>query len=272
MLAAMSTNEPELIVELRERVKILRINRPEARNALNPSVIAGLGNELSSADDDERVGAIIITGTGDRAFCAGMDLRGFATGETVGATPEIDQAERERGAAGFMRFSSGELKKPVIGAANATAVGGGFELLLSCDMVVASEAASFALPEVKRGLFATGGGVQIGRRLPIALAMELTLTGDMVDAPRALAMGLINKVVPPESVLDEAIALAERVAANGPLAVSASKRLVRTYFNEGLAAGRQLQSELQPAVFGSEDAKEGSLAFLERRPPVWRGR
>lgn len=257
---------------MRGRVLVLRINRPEARNALSPGVIAGLGNALLDAEDDDGVGAVVITGTGDRAFCAGMDLRNFATGQTVEGAPPPDEATAARGSSGYMKLIREGVDKPVIGAANATAVAGGFELLLACDMVVASENAVFGLPEVKRGLFAAGGGLQLSRRVPIGLAMELALTGDTVPAERAQSMGLINAVVPADRVLEEAIALAERIAANGPLGIAASKRIMRTAFNEGPAAAWELQSELHSVVFGSEDAKEGALAFIERRTPVWKGR
>jgi enoyl-CoA hydratase/carnithine racemase len=268
----MTSNEPDLVVELRGRVLVLRINRPEARNALSPGVITGIGNAMADVDSDDRVSVVVITGTGDRAFCAGMDLRGFATGQTAGSSAPPDAEAVAEGTANYVRFIREGISKPVIGAANATAVAGGFELLLACDMVVASENALFGLPEVKRGLFAAGGGMQLGRRVPIGFALQLALTGDMIDAQKAAVMGLVNMVVPPDQVLAEAVALAERIAANGPLAVAATKRLMRTAFNDGPAAGWELQSELHPGVFGSDDAKEGALAFVERRQPVWRGR
>jgi enoyl-CoA hydratase len=138
-------------------------------------------------------------------------------------------------------------------------------------MVVASEQAAFGLPEVKRGLFAAGGGVFISTRIPLAVALELTLTGDPVDAHRALALGLINQVVPAGEVLDAALALAARIARNGPLALRATKQLVRTASTD-LSRARELQATLQPEVFGSADAKEGATAFVERRDPVWTGR
>jgi enoyl-CoA hydratase/carnithine racemase len=182
--------EPVLVSEQRGAVRVLRLNRPAARNALNPELMSELGLALTAAENDPEVRCVILTGTGDRAFCAGMDLRAFAER----GTPSPRNTE---GAAAFGRFIQGKVSLPVVGAANATAVAGGFELLLGCDVVVASDQASFGLPEVKRGLFAAGGGVFISTRIPLAVALELTLTGDPVDAQRALALGLINRVVPP---------------------------------------------------------------------------
>jgi enoyl-CoA hydratase len=255
----------ELVVTTNGAVRILRINRPEARNALNGAVIAGLGRGLDEADQDPDVRAVIVTGTGDRAFCAGMDLRSFANDEQPGGgDPDASR--------GYARFLREGISKPVIGAANATAVAGGFELLLACDLVVASEDARFGIPEVKRGLFAAGGGVGLGRRLPMAVALELGLTGDTVDASRAFALGLVNRLVPADRVLDDAVELANRVAENGPLAVRVTKRLMW----EALDVSRDQMWELTAAahaeVFESEDAKEGARAFVERRPPQWTGR
>lgn len=257
----------EIEQERRGPVQILRINRPEARNSLNPVVIAGIGNGVAAADADPEVRAVVITATGDRAFCAGMDLRGFAQGRS-GTRNE----EEERGLAAYLSFVRKGVSTPVIGAANATAVAGGFELLLACDMVVASRAAKFGLPEVKRALFAASGGVFLGNRIPLAVALELTLTGDNITAERAFELGLVNRLVDPERVLDEAVALAEVVAANGPLGVAVTKRLVRAAAAEPAAEIWALQDELQPAVFNSVDAKEGATAFVERREPVWQGR
>jgi enoyl-CoA hydratase/carnithine racemase len=255
--------EPVLVKERRGAVSILRLNRPEARNSLNPELLTGIGLGMVEAENDPDVRAVVLTGTGDKAFCAGMDLRAFAEGGSVGGSPE--------GMKGFVRFTQGDIGVPIVGAANATAVAGGFELLLGCDVVVASEAASFGLPEVKRGLFAAGGGVFISTRIPLAVALELTLTGDPIDASRAALLGLINQVVAPGEVLDAAIALAERIARNGPLALRATKELVRTASTD-LEKARGLAAEWQPEVFGSEDAKEGATAFIEKRDPVWKGR
>ncbi|TFV88874.1 enoyl-CoA hydratase-related protein [Blastococcus sp. CT_GayMR16] len=257
----------EVEKERRGAVQVLRINRPEARNSLNIGVLAGLGNGIAEADADPEIRSIVITATGDKAFCAGMDLRGFAEG-TGGAQSDEDKA----GLAGYQRFVREGVDTPVIGAANATAVAGGFELLLACDMVVASSAARFGLPEVKRSLFAAGGGVFLGGRIPLAVALELTLTGDYVAAERAFQLGLINRVVAPEQVLDEAVALADLISANGPLGVQATKRLVRAAAVLPADQVWALQAELQPEVFNSVDAKEGATAFIEKRAPVWQGR
>jgi enoyl-CoA hydratase len=253
--------------ERRGSILILRINRPEARNALNPAVLRGIGEGIAGADADPDVGAVIITGTGDRAFCAGMDLRAFATRGS-----DTPSEEDRKGTAAYTTFIREGSAKPVIGAANATAVAGGFELLLACDMAVAAEDARFGLPEVKRALFPAGGGVFLSRRIPMAVAYELTLTGETFDAQRAYALGLINRVVPREQVMDEAVALAESITANGPLAVKAIKQLVKGAATLPPAEAWAMQAEMHPVVFGSEDAKEGATAFIERRPPKWQGR
>ena len=165
----------------------------------------------------------------------------------------------------------GEVTIPVIGAANASAVAGGLELLLACDIIVASSAAQFGLPEVKRGLFAATGATSLGTRIPLAVALELTLTGDTVDAQRAYDLGLVNVVVPPDQVLAKALDYAERIAANGPLGVAATKELVLLGVTDH-ARALERRAELQVSVFGSEDAREGALAFVEKRPAVWQGR
>jgi enoyl-CoA hydratase/carnithine racemase len=258
-----ATAEPVLVSEQHGAVRVLRLNRPEARNALNPELIDALGTALIAAEAAPDVRCVILTGTGDRAFCAGMDLRAFA----AGGSPMRSAGD---GAAGYARFSRGELGVPVVGAANATAVAGGFEVLLGCDVVVASDKAVFGLPEVKRGLFAAGGGVFISTRIPLAVALELTLTGDPISAERALALGLVNAVVPPAEVMDTALRMAERIARNGPLALRATKEIVRTA-NTNLAKAQELQAKWQTEVFGSADAREGATAFIERRDPVWTG-
>ncbi len=259
------SDEPAVVREQRGNVLVLRINRPEARNALNGDVMGGIGAGIKDAEADPDIRAVVLTGTGDRSFCAGMDLRRFAEGG-------MPTASDPEAMAAFGRFfSGGDVAVPIVGAAQATAVAGGFELLLHCDVAVVSEDAKFGVPEVKRGLFAAGGGVYISQRIPLAVALELTLTGDLIDAHRAFSLGLVNQVVSADKVLDSAIELAERIAKNGPLALVATKQIVRAAMTDADKA-RALMMEWQPKVFGSEDAKEGSLAFIEKRDPVWKGR
>jgi enoyl-CoA hydratase/carnithine racemase len=255
---------PELVRERQGSIVVVRLNRPESRNALTPGLVSGLGTAVVEAESDPEVRAVVLTGTGDRAFCAGMDLRSFVGGDIPG--------ERgDGGDTGFMRLIRGEVGVPIVGAANGSAVAGGFELLLACDVVVASSAARFGLPEVKRGLFAAGGGTLIGTRVPLAVALEMSLTGDSIDAARAYELGLVNAVVAPDEVLRAGIDVAERIAANGPLAIAATKELVRMAVTDP-AGARKRQSEWQDVVFNSDDAKEGARAFVEKREPVWRGR
>ena len=256
----------ELVTKRRGAVLVARLNRPEARNALNPALMRAIGAAVIEAEGDPEIRPVVVTGTGDRAFCAGLDLRSFAAGEQEGLGGD-DAAMRA-----FTRLLAGEVTVPLVGAANATAVAGGFELLMGCDVIVASSEAKLGLPEVKRGLFpASPGTVLLGTRLPLSVALEMTLTGDPIDADRAQALGLINAVVPPAEVLTVALDYAERIAANGPLALAAIKELVRIGVADAARAADRLR-ELQPQVFESEDAKEGAMAFIEKRPPVWRGR
>jgi enoyl-CoA hydratase len=191
-----------------------------------------------------------------------MDLKSFAAGMTI---------EPGAGMDAFQRLLHGQVTVPIVGAANGTAVAGGLELLLASDLIVLAEGAQVGIPEVKRGLLAAGGGTFLATRIPLSIALELALTGDTIDADRALALGLANAVVPADKVLPTALAYAARIAANGPLAVQATKELVRMGANEGPAAWERLR-EWQPVVFGSEDAREGAVAFIERRDPVWRGK
>jgi enoyl-CoA hydratase/carnithine racemase len=254
----------ELVQERRGPISILRLNRPEARNALTSGLVVLLGAAILEAESDPGIRAIVLTGTGDRSFCAGMDLRSFSEGDVPGGGGE-------EATEGFFRLLRGEVTVPIVGAANGTAVAGGLELLLGCDIVVAADRAMFGLPEVKRGLFAAGGGTSIGARIPLAVALEMALTGTSIDAARAYEIGLVNAVVPSEDVVRRAIELAEQVAANGPLGLAATKELVRLSVTDPDAARDRL-ADWQAVVFSSDDAKEGALAYIEKRPPVWRGR
>ena len=259
------TDEPILVRERRGNVLVLRLNRPEARNAFNPALMGELGTSLAEAETDSDIRAVVLTGTGDRSFCAGMDLREFSEG---GSGRPGGSAEGE---AAFTRFFGGDgIDVPVIGAAQATAVAGGFELLLNCDLAVVSEDAKLGLPEVKRALFAAGGGVYLSNRIPLALALELTLTGEYISAQRAYEIGLVNRVVPATEVVDAAVELAGTIARNGPLALRATKEVVRLASTD-MAAARERFGEWMPKVFGSRDAQEGASAFVEKRDPVWKG-
>ena len=253
----------ELVRDRRGAVLVARLNRPDARNALTPGLLRAISAAIVDAEADPEIRAVVLTGTGDRAFCAGMDLRAFAAGEQAGIGD--DEATR-----GFFRLIEGETTIPVVGAANGTAVAGGFELLLACDVIVASLEAELGLPEVKRGLFPAGGGTFLGTRVPLGIALEMTLTGDAISAGRAYDLGLVNAVVRPDEVIGTAVAFAERIAANGPLAVAATKELVRMSAADAARAWARL-GELQTVVFTSEDAKEGAMAFIEKRPPQWTG-
>jgi enoyl-CoA hydratase/carnithine racemase len=254
----------ELVRERRGTVLLLRLNRPEARNALTPQLLTGIGAALIEAESDPGVRAVVLTGTGDRAFCAGMDLRAFAAGVEMGADPD-------EGTAAYYRLLQGRISVPLVGAANGAAIGGGLELLLGCDVIVASAQATFGFPEVKRGLFPAGGGTFIGTRIPPGVALELVLTGDPVDAARAYQIGLVNAVVPAVEVLDAAVGFAERIAGNAPLGVAAAKELIRLGVADADAAATRLR-EWQAVVFASADAKEGARAFVEKRRPDWQGR
>lgn len=254
----------ELVRERRGKVLVLRLNRPQARNALTMELIAELGDAIAEAESDPEIRVVVLTGTGDRAFCAGMDLRAFAGGEQM-------PAGAAEALARFHRLLQGEVTVPLVGAANGSALAGGFELLLGCDLIIASSEAAFGLPEVKRGLFAAGNGTAIGTRIPLSVALELTLVGDSINAQRAYDLGLVNAVVDPAAVLDVALEYAERIARNAPLSVGVTKELVRLAVTDTARAGERVE-ELRPVVFASEDAKEGAIAFVEKRTPVWRGR
>ena len=254
----------ELVCERRGAVLVARLNLPDARNALTPSLIRSIGAAIVDAEADPDIRAVVLTGTGDRAFCAGMDLRAFAAGEQTGLGD--DDAGRA-----FLRLTEGTVAIPLVGAANGAALAGGFELLLGCDLIVASSEAKFGLPEVKRGLFPAGGGTFLGTRVGLGIALEMALTGDPISAERAADLGLVNAVVPPDEVLGHAASVAERIAVNGPLAVAAAKELVRLGVSDP-ARARQRLHELRDVVFNSEDAKEGAMAFVEKRTPAWRGR
>jgi enoyl-CoA hydratase len=251
----------------RGAVEVLTLNRPERSNALSSELLGALDKAFGELADDADVRAVVLTGAGEKVFCAGMDLKDFAANSN-GEAPPDDVPDDTRTPHSFV---PSDFPKPVVAALNGTAVGGGFELMLECDLVVAAAHARFGLAEVKRGLLPGGGGTLLATRIPLALALEITLTGDTFDAERAREIGLVNRVVPGPEVLDEATALAGRIAENGPLAVAVIRRLVRAGAVDGGQAAWASRGELRQ-VFGSEDAREGAQAFVEKRAPRWVGR
>ena len=254
----------EVLRERRGRVEILTINRPEARNAINGAVSVGMARALDELTDDPEVAVVIVTGAGDKAFSAGMDLKAFASGE--GGTIM-------KGSGGFGGITLRKFPKPLVAAANGSALAGGLEIMLSCDLVVAAEHAAFGIPEAKRGLIAGAGGLlRLPKRLPLAVALELALTGDPIDAARAYTLGLVNRVVPGPKVLEEAVALAERIAENAPLALRYSKDVMMRAAEVSEEEGWAINQAAVDVVFTSADAMEGPVAFAEKRPPRWQGK
>jgi crotonobetainyl-CoA hydratase len=247
---------------------VITINRPDARNAINAAVSIGVGDALDEAQNDPDVRAVVLTGAGDKSFCAGADLKAIARRESI-----YHPDHSEWGFAGYVQHF---IDKPTIAAVNGIALGGGTELALASDLVVADERATFGLPEVKRGLVAAAGGVfRIMDHLPRKVAVELLLTGEPLTARDALAWGLINQIVTQGSVLDAALALASRVTVNAPLSVQASKRIAYGV-DDGVITGDEpgwdrTVREMRTLI-RSEDAREGPLAFAEKREPVWKAR
>lgn len=252
---------PEVLTDAADGILTITINRPEAKNAMTLAaarLIAAALDELD-ARDDLRLG--ILTGAGG-SFCAGMDLKGFLRGER----PSLP----DRGFGGLTRQPP---RKPLIAAVEGYALAGGFELVLACDLVVAAENAQFGLPEVKRGLAATAGGlIRLPRLLPPRIAMELILTGDMFPAARAHQFGLVNRLTAPGGALEEARRLAATIAGNGPLSVAAAKRVVVESADWASHEFWERQAALTDHIFSSADAREGAAAFAEKRKPVWQGR
>ncbi|MGU3654630.1 crotonase/enoyl-CoA hydratase family protein [Mycolicibacterium sp. A43C] len=259
---------PGALTERRGNVLIITINRPDARNAVNAAVSTAVGDALQAAQDDPDVRVIVLTGSGDKSFCAGADLKAISRGENL-----FHPEHPEWGFAGYVRHF---VDKPTIAAVNGTALGGGTELALASDLVVAEERAKFGLPEVKRGLIAGAGGVfRIVAQLPQKLALELVFTGEPLSSADALKWGLINKVVPDGTVVDAALELAERIAVNAPLAVRASKRVSYGAVDGVVAADepfwKQTFGEFA-TLLKTEDAMEGPLAFAQKREPVWKAK
>ena len=251
----------EVLVERHGAVQVITINRPEARNALNGAVAAGVRDAVDELDADAGLRAGVLTGAGG-TFSSGMDLKAFLAGD-VPSFPG-------RGLCGITQTPP---RKPLVGAAEGWALAGGFELLLACDLVVAGASARLGTSEVKRGLVAAAGGAMLlPQRVPRALALEMLLTGDPVDAARAAEIGLVNHVVADGQAAAAATELAERIAANGPLALIATKQIAYGGGDWPAEQRWDRMAALVAPVFVSEDAREGARAFAEKRPPAWQGR
>jgi enoyl-CoA hydratase len=249
-----------VVVERRGHVQVITISRPEARNALDGAAARALAAAADELDGDDALRVGVLTGAGG-TFCAGMDLKAWMRGDK----PMIPGR-------GFGGITITPPRKPLIAAVEGYALAGGFELMLACDLVVAAAGSKFGVPEVKRALVAGGGAaLLLPRRIPFATAMELLLTGEQITAARAAELGLVNRLVPDGTALDGALALAELVAANGPLAVAVTKQIARAQADWTVEEGWHRQEELFKPVFESADAREGATAFAEKRAPVWRG-
>ncbi|WP_293783991.1 crotonase/enoyl-CoA hydratase family protein [uncultured Aeromicrobium sp.] len=260
-MTAAPISAPELHVEERGRVLVLTMDRPQARNAMSMTMAHQIAEALEEFDRRADLSVAVITGGGG-TFCAGMDLKGFARGER----PVVEG----RGFAGIVKRPP---VKPIIAAVEGYALAGGFEIVLSCDLVVASREATFGLPEVKRGLTAAAGGLlRLQHRVPYHLAMELVLTGRMWPATEAHEAGLVSRLADAGGALDAALELAEQIAENAPLALAASKRVLVESVDWPLAEKFDRQEAIVNPVRESEDAKEGARAFVEKRAPQWSGR
>jgi enoyl-CoA hydratase len=246
--------------ECNDGVAVIALNRPRVRNAVNAEVARRVCEAVDEIEQRRDVRVVVLTGAGD-TFCSGMDLKAFLAGERASIPGR-----------GFAGFTARPPQIPTIAAVEGAAVGGGCELALACDMVVASETARFGVPEVKRGLVAVGGALlRMPQRLPYQIAMELILTGNMIEAPRAYEVGLANRLTSAGAALDEAMVLARQIAANGPLAVKASKEIVLRSATWTAEEAFDAQLAMASVASNSEDAKEGARAFAEKRRPVWRG-
>jgi len=257
----MSTSQPAVLTERRDRVLVITLNRPDQRNAVNAAVAEGIAAALDELDADAELSIAVITGAG-KGFCAGMDLKAFVAGESPYAG--------DRGFAGITQRAS---VKPLIAAVEGFAVAGGLEVALSCDLIVAAQGARLGIPETKRGLVAAGGGLlRLPRVLPRNVAMEMALTGEPIAAERGHELGLVNRLAEPGKALDTALDLAGQIAQNGPLALAASKRILTESADWPDAEFFERQGQIAGPVLASEDAREGSTAFAEKRAPVWKGR
>jgi enoyl-CoA hydratase len=252
-------------VELEQRgpYAVIKINRPEARNAINGEVAQGIEDAIDKVEADDAVWVGILTGE-PPVFSAGADLKAINAGNAA-------DLQTKRG--GFAGIVQRERTKPIIAAVDGPALAGGTEIVLACDLVVASSRATFGIPEVKRSLVAAAGALfRLGRKLPFNVAMELALTGDPITAEVAHQHGLVNRLVEPGEALDTAIALAGQICANAPVAVRESRKVVIEATHAPDEVGWKMSLEGMAAAMRSDDFREGLIAFIEKRPPQWQGR
>ena len=247
-----------------DHIALVTINRPDARNAVNADVAKGLEHAVDETEKNPDIWTVILTGAGDKAFCAGADLKAISQG---GASSLMT----ERG--GFAGFVYRKRTKPWIAALNGFTLAGGCEIALSCDLIVAVEEAAFGLPEVMRGLIAGAGGIfRLPRALPKAIALELIMTGGQITAKQALHFGMINRLVPRAQLMDEALKLAGTICANAPIAVRESRKIALEWVDKTEDELRKLTDDAFAMISKTEDFKEGPRAFVEKRAPKWTGR
>lgn len=250
-----------VIVTKNDQVLEIELNRPEVKNAVDSAMAHGVAEALDRLDEDDGMRVGILFGAGG-TFCSGMDLKAFV----ADGIPFVEG----RGFCGITHRGS---RKPLIVAVEGYAVAGGFEIVLACDLVVAADTARFGIPEVRHGLIASGGGLtRLPRRVPYHVAMEIALTGEFIDAPRAAELGLVNRLAPQGQALDVARELAATIVANAPSAVEASKAIVQRAGEWSEDESWARQAEIGGDVNDSEEAREGARAFVEKRAPAWRSR
>jgi enoyl-CoA hydratase/carnithine racemase len=256
-----------ILYAVADNVAHLTLNRPQVLNAVDPAMLDEIGAAVSAADADDAVRVLIVTGAGERAFCSGMDLRAFA--ERTAATTVLQRRGGRRG----YRHPLITFSKPSIAAVNGLAFGGGLEITLLCDLVVAAESATFAAAEVARGLIPGNGATQrLPRKIGLTHALEMLLTGAPIDAAKALRIGLVNDVVPLTELAAASARLAQAICANGPVAVRMAKEAATRGYDMPLEKGLDLETDLLAHVQNTDDAKEGVKAFVEKRKPVWTNR
>ena len=262
-MSGADTGESPVLFEVRGRVAVITLNRPARRNAINAAASRALRDAIDRLEQDADLAVGILCGAG-AVFCAGMDLVAFTNGEAE---------EILFGPGHFGGLASRKRTRPLIAAVQGAALAGGFELALACDMIVAASGSQFGVPEAKRGLIAgAGGAFRLGQRLPPAIAREMVLTGDPVSAERALQLGLINRIVSAEHLMDEALDLAGRIAANAPLSLAHGLHMVNAAYSPDESRLWAENDRLLRDIIASADAHEGATAFAQKRAPQWQGR